>query len=161
MGLIALRCPYCGGQLIPIGPHYECTCCGNLVIQDNSLKTQRNNSKQNHGSSHILYITDPLTFKYTFTGEIQFKFNYRKRVTLADKFPMDVSVIANDRPISFIDEFENVGSGTLTLSVTGETVLVSKQGRLKANAEGIPLGSFSEYTLGTTITVGSLNFKIE
>ena len=89
------------------------------------------------------------------------KFSYRRRVTLADLRPMNVIISANERPISFIDEFDNVGNGILTISVDGHNVLVSKEGRLKAKCNDTVVGPFVECPLGSEITIGSLKLKVE
>lgn len=161
MGLIALRCPYCGGQLTPVGTRFECIYCGNLVVQDNSSQTVKNGHKSESPILYSLCISGTIQLNTTFCEEIQFIFRYRKRVTLADAFPMNVTIHVDGRPISFIEEFENVGDGTITISVEDQNTLILKKGRLKAEVNDTLIDPFTEYPLGSVIVIGKLNFKIE
>ncbi|MBO5600304.1 MAG: hypothetical protein J5897_04610, partial [Candidatus Methanomethylophilus sp.] len=92
-------------------------------------------------------------YQLTMTENCVITANYKKRATMADKFPMTLE-ISVDKESKLIDPFENIGKGVLTLTREGSTINVVTEGKIKVELKETV--DHNKLSIGSSIVLGSL-----
>lgn len=108
-----------------------------------------------------MHIGGELDCSFEFTDEIELVFEYRRRVTLADPYPMTVTIRSDNRSIPLMDLFDNVGKGSIVFKSESNGVKVIRDSKVIATVEGRACPPYSDYESGMCISVGTLDLHVE
>ena len=117
-----LKCKYCGGTLSHVKFHeWKCDYCGNSSIISN----------ENDIVKCILNIVHNTTsYDLEMINECSIVSNYRKRATMADKYPMFLEIISGNES-HIIEPVENIGKGIIRLIIDVDCIRVAIEGKIK------------------------------
>jgi hypothetical protein len=165
MTFVVLKCPYCGGKLVAKEDRYFCVCCDNEVIyRPDSTSNKRQSSVceeigvEYRFKIHLIHID--LDVKFDFYNDVRIDTTYRKRVTLADRFPMEMTVYLDGKKAYVINNFENVGKGCFSLTQRGGIVSLDNVCGFQLSVNGLECSTFTELNHGDVIELGDAIFTI-
>ena len=120
---IDIKCPSCGGVLQhKLGNTWHCSFCDtdSLFVADAEDDTEKLSIEVRKGDH-----------SRTFSAVKKIIINavYRKRTTLADKYPMDLTLNIDGRNITAVEEFENIGKGSIIIEVRTSNVFFYSEGK--------------------------------
>ena len=128
---------------------WKCDYCGNLaLITDDDLVECI--LKIEHGDN---------VYKMEMTNECSIEAKYKKRATMADKYPMIIEITSGNASQT-IESIENIGKGIIDLVVDVDKIRVRKtEGKIKVDYDGI-VEQNNYLDIGSSIILGSVTITI-
>ena len=147
-----LNCAYCGGTLThDRGQVWICNYCGkNIVLSqtpESSIVT-----------CCLVIQHGTLSEKLEMTDRCTIEVSYKKRATMADPYPMFISIKTSEGNIT-LEEIENIGKGTITLEYDISLLKITAQGNVKYELKG-PADRGRYLDSGASIMLGSASITI-
>lgn len=151
-----LICKYCGGSIVHVKfREWKCECCGRSALISN----------ENDVVKCILRIEQKISRKKSSVYELEMVnectivADYKKRATMADKQPMFLEIVSGDESYT-VESIENIGKGSITLTVDVDHIKAKVEGKIKAEFKGID-ERHRYLEIGSSIIMGSVIVSIE
>ena len=151
-------CPYCGGMLEhKTGNMWSCPYCGKECVQtEEALPSRYNGSAEEEAPGTTVQIQAPKRSMYVeFENKMVLIASIRGRVTMADKFPMELKADVDGREMAVAEELENIGKGEMTISRRGPNTEFYSKGKVRVLLNGKEV-SHGFLRPGDRLTLGSV-----
>ena len=128
------------------GRVWTCEYCGKSTVVSSSEETGVVTCK-------LKIVHDSVDKEIEMTDRCVIKVGYRKRATLADRFPMILEVKTTDESV-VVESIENIGKGTIFLDYDISQVKVTVEGEISVKFTG-PIEHNRYLDSGASIILGS------
>ncbi len=166
MTLVLLRCPHCDGD-INLDDSNEfgfCMYCGSKVMIEKKPETIVNNIFMNSNSSRfylLVYRKGELT-QHSIKDSVTMDLVYRDDAAMGDPKPLGIKILNGNTTIPNKLNAGNTGPGRLEIVYSGNTFNLTKEQKIKAKINGIPLlTNSSKLGFGDMIAIDDIIFRIQ
>lgn len=121
--ITSLRCNYCGGSLIHQNDNvWQCDSCGKFSIVNVTAESAPSQRKPEESSQHkltfrLIVSLDGKNREVSCSNGLSLKFSYKKRATMADKYPAEVTLESDAGPRYVLEDAPRFEYGKIVVSV--------------------------------------------